>query len=317
MIEQLGSETCLACGGSLTDAELEKHGLCSVCANTGADPVIQRDPAQPVFQQLEPSEPPPAETQIDPDRPPWGPLTGISVWLVSVAAIVVVPILAVALWLVIQAARGAPLPDFKVREQVEQWILSPNILLLQIVSTIAAHAITIAVCWAVVTRLRSRPFWASLGWHWGRHRVWYWVAVTGCILVGIQILTKILMRFLPEAESPFDQLLRSSQQVRIAVAALAIFTAPLAEEVVYRGVLFSSLRKYLGPVATIVIVSFTFTGVHVFQNRGAWVSISGLLFLSFSLTIVRARTRSILPCVFIHTLNNAIASIGILLSKGS
>jgi len=314
MIDQPGSETCPACGGLLTNDEFQRHELCSVCANTPADPFVVREP---VSQQVEPSEPAPAETQIDPDRPPWGPLTGISVWLMSVAAIVVVPIIAVALWLVIQLARGAQLPDFKVREQVEQWILSPNILLLQIVSTIVAHAITLAICWAVVTRLGSRPFWASLGWHWGKHRVWYWVAVTVCILVGIQIVTKVLMRFLPEAESPFDQLLNSSQRVRIAVAVLAVFTAPLAEEVVYRGVLFSSLRKHLGSVVTVVIVSITFTGVHVFQNQGAWVSISGLLFLSFSLTIARARTKSIMPCVLIHTISNALASIAILLRKGS
>jgi membrane protease YdiL (CAAX protease family) len=255
--------------------------------------------------------------QPDPDDPPWGPVTGFSVWLASVAAIIVIPVIAVGIWLAVQAARGVPLPNFAIRSEVEQWALSPNILLLQIVATMVAHAITMAIFWAVVTRLGSRPFWASLGWSWGGHRVWYWVVFSICILLAIQIISQILTRFLPQEESPFDQMLKSSRQVRIAVAFLAVFTAPLVEEVVYRGVLFSSLRKRIGLVATVLVVTVMFAGVHVFQNRGAWVSIAGLAFLSLVLTIVRARTRSLLPCVFIHTLNNAFASVIIVLNKAS
>jgi len=169
----------------------------------------------------------------------------------------------------------------------------------------------------VVTKMGSRPFRASLGWSWGGRRVWYWIVFSGCTLLGIQILSQVLIRFMPERESPFDQLLKSSQQVRIAVAILAVCTAPIVEEVVYRGVLFSALRKRIGVIATVIIVTATFAGVHVFQNRGAWVSISGLAFLSLALTTVRARTKSVLPCVFIHTLNNAFASLVILINKGS
>jgi membrane protease YdiL (CAAX protease family) len=310
MIDQVASETCPSCGGLITKTELQSTGLCGECSRR----VVLR-PAS--IEPLEPSESAQVPVEPDPDRPPWGPLTGISVWLASVSAIVVLPVVAVALWLVIQTARGAPLPDMADRDALEQWVLSPNILLLQILSTIAAHAVTLAICWAVVTKLGSRPFWESLGWTWGNRRIWYWVVVTGSILVAIQIVTQILIRFLPEAPSPFDQLLKSSQQVRIAVAALAVFTAPVTEEIVYRGVLFSSLRKRLGLAATVAIVTVTFAGVHVFQNRGAWVSISGLLLLSFALTMVRARTKSVLPCVFIHTLNNAFASMIILINKGS
>jgi membrane protease YdiL (CAAX protease family) len=53
------------------------------------------------------------------------------------------------------------------------------------------------------------------------------------------------------------------------------------------------------------------------QYRGAWVTMSGLVFLSLILTLVRARTRSVLPCVTIHLANNAFASVFILLYKAS
>jgi len=318
MVDQLAfAETCRVCGAQLNKNEFDVDGLCADCA-TSAAPMATSYVAQREVMAATPLDVPSfVETTPDPDHPRWGPLTGIGVWLVSVAAIVVIPLIAVALWLVIQSARGAPLPNFAIREEVEQWLMSPTILLVQLVSTMAAHAITLAVCWAVVTRFGSRPFWSSLGWTWGRHRIWYWVVFSACVMLGIQILSQVLIRFLPEKESPFDQLLKSSQQVRIAVAILAVFTAPVVEEVVYRGVLFSSLRKWIGLVPTVVAVTVTFAGVHVFQNRGAWVSITGLAVLSLALTIVRARTKSVLPCVFIHTLNNAFASVVILINKGS
>jgi membrane protease YdiL (CAAX protease family) len=318
MIDQITSpETCRVCGASLNREEFPIDGLCRRCARASYSAALEIETAAIAPNPIDSiSESRPA-AELDPDEPPWGPFTGISVWLVSVAAIIIVPVIAVALWLVIQTVRGAPLPSFTARDEVEQWVMSPNILLLQIVSTIVAHALTLAICWAVVTKMGARPFRASLGWSWGGHRIWYWIVFSGCTLLGIQILSQVLIRFLPERESPFDQLLKSSQQVRIAVAILAVCTAPIVEEVVYRGVLFSALRKRIGVILTVIIVTATFAGVHVFQNRGAWVSISGLAFLSLALTMVRAKTKSVLPCVFIHTLNNAFASLVILINKGS
>jgi membrane protease YdiL (CAAX protease family) len=121
---------------------------------------------------------------------------------------------------------------------------------------------------------------------------------------------------LPQSEeNSFTELLKSSQRVRIAIAVLATFTAPLVEETVYRGVLFAAFRRRLGVIATVVTVTLLFAGVHVLQYWGAWVSIAGLTLLSLVLTLVRARTKSILPCVVVHTLNNAFFSVLILLNK--
>jgi membrane protease YdiL (CAAX protease family) len=310
------AETCYVCGVPLNQTE-SRDGMCNGCASAIAfgSPVTESENATAQDLSGAPAAVA-AAVQPDPDRPAWGALTGISVWVVSVAAIIIIPAIALALWLVIQLARGTPVPNFGNPQEFEKWAMSPNILLLQIISTIVAHAVTLAICWAVVTKLGSRPFRASLGWSWGRHRVWYWIVFSGCTLLAIQILSQVLIRFLPERESPFDQLLKSSQQVRIAVAILAVFTAPVVEEVVYRGVLFSALRKRIGVTATVVIVTLMFAGVHVFQNRGAWVSITGLAVLSLILTVTRAKTKSLLPCILIHTLNNAFASVVILINKG-
>lgn len=130
--------------------------------------------------------------------------------------------------------------------------------------------------------------------------------------------TQVLSRFLPQSEeNSFTDLLKSSMRVRVAIAVLATFTAPLVEETVYRGVLFSSLRRSLGLVGTVVLVTLMFAGVHVLQYLGAWVTIAGLTLLSLALTLIRARTKSILPCVLIHTVNNAFFAVLILFNKVS
>jgi membrane protease YdiL (CAAX protease family) len=312
------AETCRVCGAPLDDKHLNAIQLCTSCAANDAYQVASGDQSMSAAEEAHGvSDDEPRQGPPDPDRPHWSAGAGIGVWISSVAAVIVIPLLAVGLWVLIQWMRGGPLPDFKVKEEVEQWVTSPNILFLQIISTIAAHAVTLAICWAVVTRLGSRPFRASVGWSLGGHRIWYWVAFSACLLLAIDLLSRLLLRFLPQTESPFEQMLKASQQVRIAVAVLAIFTAPLAEEIVYRGVLYSSLRKSIGLSATVPVVTVLFAGVHVFEYRGAWVSMSGLTLLSLVLTMVRAKTKSILPCIVIHTVNNAVASLSLLLNNGS
>lgn len=310
MVDQLAPpQSCRVCGAPIYARDFNEHDLCSECAANSSvslkSPSSDREPDAPTDMP-------------DPDRPPWGPRTGISIWLVSVAAIIVIPVIAVIVWYLIKSARGAPLPNLASKEEMLEWLKSPTLLLVQVLSTIVAHAVTIAVCWAVVTRFGKRLFWESLGWNWAGHSQWYWIAFSGLVIVALLALTQVLARFLPQAENTsFSELLKSSQQVRIAIAILATFTAPMIEEVVYRGILFSGLRRYLGLSATVLLVTVMFAGVHVLQYRGAWVSVAGLSFLSLTLTVVRARTKSILPCVLIHTVNNAFFSVLIVMNKAS
>jgi membrane protease YdiL (CAAX protease family) len=94
-----------------------------------------------------------------------------------------------------------------------------------------------------------------------------------------------------------DQIVSSSAASRYALAILAATTAPFVEEVVYRGVLYS------------VCVSTLFTLVHVLQyynNIGVIIVIS---LLSVSLTLVRAFTGKLLPCIIMHMVFNGIQSI--------
>ncbi|HWP44922.1 MAG TPA: CPBP family intramembrane glutamic endopeptidase, partial [Blastocatellia bacterium] len=153
----------------------------------------------------------------------------------------------------------------------------------------------------------------SLGWHWsGLSRSGRLLLVFG-VVGAVYIVNIALVQILPEAEeTTFSQMLKSSNAVRIMVASMAVLTAPIVEEVVYRGMLYSPLRSRFGISSSVLIVTTLFALVHFPQYRGAWASLTGLAILSFALTLIRAMTRSILPCVAIHFVFNFVGSVFIL-----
>jgi membrane protease YdiL (CAAX protease family) len=99
----------------------------------------------------------------------------------------------------------------------------------------------------------------------------------------------------------------------ILVAFFATFTAPLVEEVVYRGLLYSAFQRRVGVALATVFVTILFTAVHVPQySLGAnpdFAALIALFLLSLTLTLVRARTGNLLPCIVLHTIFNASQSI--------
>jgi membrane protease YdiL (CAAX protease family) len=233
--------------------------------------------------------------------------TGLLVWIASVAALFILQLAAAAVWVISEQVKTGRVPEVTAAEPPE------NLVFWAVASSIPAHLVTIAICWGVVTRGGRRPFLASLGWTWAGLPVLGRIAlVVGVVLVSLAA-AQGLVRILPEKDvTEFEKLLRTSERVRWMVAALAVLTAPLVEEVVYRGVLFAGLRSRLPAGAAIVIVTLMFAGVHFLQYWGAWASIIQLTFLSLLLTLVRARSKSILPCFAIHTLFNMIGAIVIL-----
>jgi membrane protease YdiL (CAAX protease family) len=246
----------------------------------------------------------------DPDQSRWGAGTGIAVWLISIGAVFVFGFVAVIFIIIPAMSRGV---DMKNAEQVAAILSTPNALFVQLVSELFAHAVTVVICWAVVTRIGKTPFLRALGWGWAGRSGWYWLLISAGVVLFVFAATQLLVRVLPEAENtPFEMLLKAGTRVRVALALMATFSAPFVEELVYRGVLYAGLRKSLGLKPAVVLVTILFVAVHVVQYQGAWASIASLAILSFILTVVRARTGSILPCILIHFLFNAVQSVAIL-----
>lgn len=227
----------------------------------------------------------------------------VAVWIASIFLLVVMS----AVFVIPYAFRQVGMNQ----ETLRQFLLTDKTaIFLQILSTIPAHLLTLGVIWAVVTRFGKRPFWSTLGWGWSRDFNFWTSAALG---VGLLILGMLITYKFHGEETQVDKIISSSSAARYTTAFLATFTAPLVEEMVYRGVLYSALQKIIGTVWAVAGVMLLFTLIHVPQywpNYGVIVVIG---ILSLSLTLVRAYTGRLLPCFIIHLVFNGISSILIIL----
>jgi membrane protease YdiL (CAAX protease family) len=101
-----------------------------------------------------------------------------------------------------------------------------------------------------------------------------------------------------------------------ALAGAAVFVcviAPIAEELFFRGFIFGSLRRIrltvggrdLGTWVAALLTGVLFGLVHAGSASSQYLVPLGLL--GFVLCLVRWRTRSLYPCMALHSVNNALA----------
>lgn len=101
-----------------------------------------------------------------------------------------------------------------------------------------------------------------------------------------------------------------------ALAAAAVFVcviAPMAEEFFFRGFLFGALRRWrievlgrqLGTWAAAAVTGILFGLAHTGSASSQYLIPLGLL--GFILCLVRWRTRSLYPCMALHSFNNSLA----------
>lgn len=239
----------------------------------------------------------------DPDDPPWGALMGIFVWAASILLMALVP-LAFVIPYVIYRFKGTGFG------QIDEALQSdPSVLLVGIIATLPTHLATLALVWAVVTRFGRRPFWATIGWGWSpRFGFWRSVLASFALLGGAVLVATLL----GVNRTPFDDMLRSSTAALFTTAFLATATAPLVEELVYRGVLFPALQRASNTALAVVVVGVLFALVHVWQYKNSPGTIGAILLLSFALTYVRAATGRVLPCVVIHFIFNGVQVAGLI-----
>jgi membrane protease YdiL (CAAX protease family) len=81
--------------------------------------------------------------------------------------------------------------------------------------------------------------------------------------------------------------------------------APLAEELLFRGLLFPIFTRGLGLTAGIALTAFLFALIHQAQLSHAWAPLLLLFVVGLVLTITRAVTKSVAASWIIHVAYNA------------
>jgi membrane protease YdiL (CAAX protease family) len=199
-------------------------------------------------------------------------------------------------------ATGRRIPDVQITQ---------GAVILSLALTFIMQVAGFVAAWLVVTRLGRRPFWRTLGWGWIPQFKMVHAVGLAVLMMGVAVLSE---HALPHQETDIEKLLKMGMAARIAVAALAVMTAPLIEEIVYRGVIFSSVEGLMGKAAAVIFVTLLFALVHVPQYWGSVASIAAILSLSFVLTLLRAWTGKLLPCVATHLVYNGIQAVILLLA---
>ncbi len=85
--------------------------------------------------------------------------------------------------------------------------------------------------------------------------------------------------------------------------------APILEEVIFRGVVYSTLRRYMPPAWAVPLSAVLFAAPHMYSLGGTLeVAFSGLIF-----ALAYERTRSLAPAIAAHAVANASVVVGALL----
>lgn len=246
------------------------------------------------------------------------------VWFVSVLCLVFVPLILVV-----------PYVIYRMTAASSQVVLTnlendKTFLFLSVLGVIPAHLLTFLIAYLVVTRGRNYPLGETLGLSWPPS----WGPVKGvviCVLIGMALFGggALITQFFPGEKTQLDLLIESSYGARLVTALLAVVTAPLVEEIIYRGILYPGIAggfewvialfqprnraRILGAAVAIAVVSLLFAGVHFVQYQKNLAVVGVITLVSITLTVVRAYSRRLLPCLVIHLIFNGIQAVIMLL----
>ena len=164
------------------------------------------------------------------------------------------------------------------------------------------------VCWLLG---KVRPHWT--GWEYlGSKSVrwWQWPLWAG-ITYGLGMLFSVVGPSLgvDEMDESMVQMAESTDFAILLILGVVI-AAPLVEEFMFRGVLYRGWRESkMGLVGTLVLTSFIWTSLHIQYPP---VILAYLFLFGIILGIAREWTGNLWVPVWMHFVNNALATYGML-----
>jgi membrane protease YdiL (CAAX protease family) len=157
-----------------------------------------------------------------------------------------------------------------------------------------------------VARMARRPTARDFGLV--RTKLWRAAGIVLAVYVAFYVFAGIwasLLNIDEESDLPDELGADSSTIALIAVIVLVCVMAPVAEEFLFRGLLFTSVRASAGLVPAALVTGAVFGAIHVGSSPAGLLVPLGVL--GVGLCLIYAWTGSLYPCVALHAVNNAIA----------
>ena len=149
-----------------------------------------------------------------------------------------------------------------------------------------------------------------------RYRVIRLIALGATLAITVLLVSSF---FPPSSPPAVEKLAESSRSVFLLVI-FGVCFAPIIEEIIFRGFLFSVLSEFGGSRLAVPATAILFALMHAPQ---LWPSLAGILLIlavGYVLSIVRERSDSLIPSFIVHTAYNSMlvgaSAIGTLLQKG-
>lgn len=127
------------------------------------------------------------------------------------------------------------------------------------------------------------------------------------VFAAFWVITGVLQAIFgspPDQHLVTDLKTEDALPVVVGYAVLICLVAPFAEEIFFRGLLFGTFARRLGPAPAAVIAGTVFGLVHA---PNPVLAVVGLCVLGVGLCVLYWRTQSIIPCMALHALNNSIS----------
>jgi len=144
-----------------------------------------------------------------------------------------------------------------------------------------------------------------------------WVKTRPGVLVraaGLGVAIALLFGYAAEAifppgevpQGPLIQAASAPGWQRIVFVVLAVLLAPLVEEFLFRGVLFTGMARSWGVWPAGIIVTVLFALLHLADIAGYWPALGVVALVGAAMLIVRIRTGSLWPAIAMHAGYNGV-----------
>ena len=176
-----------------------------------------------------------------------------------------------------------------------------------------SSVLVLAFIYALITVKHKLPFGHAIGWRPIEYRPLFYGAAYSAAGAALAFSVALASHVIPmpDQPTPFQDLLGDPSAVLI-VATFAVAIAPVFEETIFRGFVFSIFERAHGKLAAVVITAGSFSLIHGPQYGWHWQILVLLLYVGIVFGAVRAKTRSIVPPAIVHTAYNMTLVMGVL-----
>lgn len=254
--------------------------------------------------------PEPADT-----RPPAPPrhLGGLSELLLfflgAVGLFVLVQVAAASLLLYDAHQKNPTLRWSQVVEQVNRRVEYNAFFAIPV--QLVYYALLLLLLYALVRGRRGLFFWSGLA-----MRRLPAAQVGSALVAGVLLALVIQSANLlvpPPEELPFDRLFSSRAAAWLIIAA-SLLVAPLVEELIFRGYIYTLLERLWGMAAAVIVSGVLFGAIHFPQLYPGYFQMGLLCVVGLVFSLARARTGTLLASILLHFGYNAALSAAFLTS---